>query len=115
MRRHDGAMATQTITLPDGRTVAFDTCGPDDGPVVVLHHAAPGSRRFDPDPAVTTAAGVRLVTIDRAGYGGSDPLSAATLPTIPQHAADAATVLDHLRIRSAVLAGWSAGGRVAAA
>ena len=108
-------MATQTITLPDGRTVAYDVIGPDDGPVVVLHHAAPGSRRFDPDPAVTAAAGVRLVTIDRAGYGDSDPLPATTLPTIPQHAADAAAVLDHLGIRSAVLAGWSAGGRVAAA
>ena len=108
-------MATQTITLPDGRTVAFDVHGPDDGPVVVLHHAAPGSRRFDPDPAATTAAGVRLITIDRAGYGGSDPLRAGTVPTIPGYAADAAAVLDHLGVASAVVAGWSAGGRVAAA
>ena len=100
---------------PDGRTVAFDIAGPDDGPVVVLHHAAPGSRRFDPDPAATAAAGVRLVTIDRAGYGGSDPLPAGTVPTIPGYAADAAAVLDHLGVTSAVVAGWSAGGRVAAA
>ena len=79
--------------------------GPDDGPVVVLHHAAPGSRRFDPDPAATAAAGVRLVTIDRAGYGGSDPLPAGTVPTIPGYAADAAAVLDHLGVTSAVVAG----------
>jgi pimeloyl-ACP methyl ester carboxylesterase len=83
--------------------------------VVVLHHSAPGSRRFDPDPAATAAAGVRLVTIDRAGYGGSDPLPAGTVPTIPGYAADAAAVLDHLGVTSAVVAGWSAGGRVAAA
>ena len=64
----------------------------------MLHHAAPGSRRFDPDPAATAAAGVRLVTIDRAGYGGSDPLPAGTVPTIPGYAADAAAVLDHLGV-----------------
>ena len=74
-------MDAQSITVPDGRTVAFDLAGPDGGPVVVLHHSAPGSRRFDPDPTATSAAGVRLVTIDRAGYGRSDPLSAGTVPT----------------------------------
>ncbi len=108
-------MDAQTITLPDGRTVAYDVIGPDDGPVVVLHHAAPGSRRFDPDPAATAAAGVRLVTIDRPGYGGSDPLPGGTVPTIPTYAADAAAVLDHLHVTDAVVAGWSAGGRIAAA
>ena len=108
-------MDAQSITVPDGRTVAFDLAGPDGGPVVVLHHSAPGSRRFDPDPTATSAAGVRLVTIDRAGYGRSDPLPAGTVPTIPSAAADAAAVLDHLEITSGVVAGWSAGGRVAAA
>jgi pimeloyl-ACP methyl ester carboxylesterase len=108
-------MDAQTITRPDGRHVAFDVHGPADGPVVLLCHAAPGSRRFDPDPAATTAAGVRLVTVDRPGYGGSDPVSRGIVPTIPVSADDAAAVLDHLGVRSAVLAGWSAGGRVAAA
>jgi len=108
-------MTTSTITLSDGRCVAFDVVGPPAGPAVLLCHAAPGSRVFDPDPAATAAAGVRLITIDRAGSGGSDPLADGVVPTIPQFAADAAVVLDSLGVADAVLSGWSAGGRVAAA
>ncbi|MET0458491.1 MAG: alpha/beta hydrolase [Ilumatobacteraceae bacterium] len=105
---------TRRITV-DGRTVVADVTGPDDGPVVVLFHAAPGSRQFDPDPVATAAAGVRLVVVDRPGYGGSDPLAAGTIPTITRYADDAAAVLDELGVTDAVLAGWSAGGRGAAA
>jgi pimeloyl-ACP methyl ester carboxylesterase len=111
---HD-RMTTNTITRPDARQVAFEVVGPSDGPPVLLCHAAPGSRAFDPDPTSTAAAGVRLVTIDRPGSGGSDPLADGVVPTIPQFAADAAAVLDGLGITDAVVAGWSAGGRVAAA
>lgn len=105
---------TVEITTPGGRGVAADVSGPGGGPAVVLFHSAPGSRRFDPDPAATAAAGVRLVTIDRAGYGRSEPFAGGT-PSIPAYANDAAAVLDQLGIGEAVLAGWSAGGRIAAA
>ena len=108
-------MDASTLTLADGRTIAYQATGPVDGPAVLLCHAAPGSRRFDPDPSATHDAGVRLITVDRPGYGGSDPLPADVVPTIPALAADAAAVLDHLAIGAAVVAGWSAGGRVAAA
>ena len=99
----------------DGRTVAVDVTGPDDGPVVVLFHAAPGSRHFDPDPAATAAAGVRLVT--STGRATAAPIRSpdGTIPTITRFADDAAAVLDELGVTDAVLAGWSAGGRVAAA
>ena len=117
---HDGTMTTTSRTVTrtptvDGRTVAVDVTGPDDGPVVVLFHAAPGSRHFDPDPVATAAAGVRLITLDRPGYGGSDPLPLDTVPTIDRFADDAVAVLDELGVTDAVLAGWSAGGRIAAA
>ncbi len=105
---------TVEITSPGGRGVAADVRGPEDGPAVVLFHSAPGSRRFDPDPAATAAADVRLITIDRPGYGRSEPFAGGT-PTIPAYANDAAAVLDQLGIGEAVLAGWSAGGRIAAA
>jgi len=105
---------TVEITAPSGRGVAADVSGPDGGPAVVLCHPAPGSRRFDPDPVATSAAGVRLVTIDRAGYGRSEPFAGGA-PTIPAYADDAAAVLEQLGVRDAVLAGWSAGGRIAAA
>ena len=40
---------------------------PADAPVVLLCHAAPGSGAFDPDPAVTAARGVRLLSPRPAG------------------------------------------------
>jgi pimeloyl-ACP methyl ester carboxylesterase len=106
------------LELPDGRSLAVRDAGDPGGPVVVLCHAAPGSRLLDPDPAATAAAGVRLVTIDRPGYGGSSPLPAESVPTIPTFADDIPAVLDSLDIpgdRPVALAGWSAGGRVALA
>ena len=102
------------LTRPDGRTIAIDEAGVPDGPVVLFLHSAPGSRRFDPDPEVTAAAGVRLVGFDRPGYGASSPLPEGTAPTVAALADDAAAVLDHLGVADAAVAGWSAGGRVGA-
>ncbi|HMJ77894.1 MAG TPA: alpha/beta hydrolase [Iamia sp.] len=106
---------TLTIEMTDGRTVAVDEVGDPAGPVVVLLHSSPGSRVLDPDPAATAAAGVRLITIDRPGYGGSTALSADVLPTLTGQADDVAAVLDHLDVAEASVVGWSHGGRVAAA
>ena len=105
------------VTLPDGRRLAFDVRGPADGPVVVFLHSAPGSRRLDPDPAATAAAGVRLVTVDRPGYGASDPYPANVVPTLDGVADDVATGLRRLGLLDApvAVAGWSGGGRVALA
>ncbi len=106
--------ATTRVTTDDGRTLAVDLVGPVDGPVVLFLHAAPGSRRFDPDPAATTAAGIRLVTVDRAGYGGSTPLADEVVPTIGHHVTDAVRVVEALGLGPVAVVGWSAGGRVAA-
>jgi pimeloyl-ACP methyl ester carboxylesterase len=108
---------TRTVTLPDGRALTFDLRGPAGGRVVVFLTVAPGSRRFDPAPAATAAAGVRLVTVDRPGYGASDPYPAGAVPTLDGMAADVAHGLEQLGLLDApggvALAGWSAGGRVA--
>jgi pimeloyl-ACP methyl ester carboxylesterase len=40
---------------------------------MVLFHGGGSSRLMCPDAAATLAAGVRLITIDRPGYGRSDP------------------------------------------
>ncbi len=106
---------THTVPLPDGRSVAVDDVGDPAGPVVVLLHSSPGSRALDPDPAATQAAGVRLITIDRPGYGGSTALPPDVLPSLPGTADDVVAVLDHLGIGEAGTVGWSHGGRVAAA
>jgi pimeloyl-ACP methyl ester carboxylesterase len=107
------SVRTERVRAADGRLLAVDVVGPEGGPTVVLCHPAPGSRRLDPDQAATAAAGVRLLTIDRPGYGGSEAGDAPV--TIPSLADDVATVLDALDVRRAHVAGWSAGGRVAMA
>ena len=104
--------AQHTIATADGRRIAVQVTGPDDGLPVMFGHVAPGSRRFDPDPAATAEAGIRLITLDRPGYGGSDRLPEEVAPTIPVFADDCATVLDHLGVQAAATAGWSAGGRI---
>ena len=83
--------------------------------VVVLCHSAPGAGSFDPDPAVTRARNVRLISVDRPGYGGSSPVAAGAWATVASAADDLASVLDGLHVERVGVAGWSAGGRVALA
>lgn len=78
-------------------------------------HAAPGAGSFDPDPEVTAARGIRLIGVDRPGYGGSDPVPDDRWSTVGGAADDIAEVLAALGHRSVGVAGWSAGGRVALA
>ncbi len=90
---------TTHLTRPDGRRVAVHDLTPDapaDAPVVLLCHAAPGSGRFDPDPAATSARGVRLVAPDRPGYGGSDAVGSGSWAGVDTAADDAAAVLESL-------------------
>jgi pimeloyl-ACP methyl ester carboxylesterase len=100
----------RTIDAPDGRRVGVAEFGAPDGPAVVLLHRSPGSRLLDPDPEATAAAGVRLICVDRPGYGASDPVSA---PTRAAAADDLAAVVDALGLDEIALVGWSGGGQFA--
>ncbi len=82
---------------------------------VVFCHSAPGAGIFDPNPAQTRARHVRLLSVDRPGYGGSDPLPAGAWSTVASAADDLARVLDDLDVERVGALGWSAGGRVALA
>lgn len=105
---------THLITLPDGRELAVDEHGGEtDGPVVLFLHSAPGSRVLDPDPAATAAAGVRLLTLDRPGYGASSPLPGDVVPTVAALADNVAFALGALGAGEVAVAGWSGGGRIA--
>ena len=115
MATHTDPFTEHRIDRPDGRTVAVAETGDPAGPAVVLAHPAPGSRLFDPDPAATRAAGVRLISVDRPGYGGSTPVADGVTPTIPGHADDIAAALEALGVSDVAAVGWSAGGRVALA
>jgi pimeloyl-ACP methyl ester carboxylesterase len=100
----------RTVDVPDGRRVGVAEFGAADGPAVVLLHRSPGSRRFDPDPAATAAAGVRLICVDRPGYGATDPVAT---PTRAAAADDLEVVVEALGLEDVALVGWSGGGQFA--
>jgi pimeloyl-ACP methyl ester carboxylesterase len=95
------------IELADGRRLAVSEWGDPTGHPLLMLHGAPGSRLFCPDPDVTASAGVRLITYDRPGYGGSDPRDGRELCDTP---ADVAALADGLRIERFGLLGVSGGG-----
>lgn len=65
---------TLTVTTEDGRRLCVDIGGDPTGRPVVVHHGSPGSRHLL-DQWIREAAedGVRLLSYDRPGYGGSSP------------------------------------------
>jgi pimeloyl-ACP methyl ester carboxylesterase len=95
------------VGLADGRRLAYCEWGDADGAPAVLLHGAPGSRLFHPDAGATAAAGVRLVTFDRPGFGRSDRHEGRTLLDTPK---DVAALADHLGLRRFAVVGVSAGG-----
>jgi pimeloyl-ACP methyl ester carboxylesterase len=102
----------QTLVLPDGRTLGYALWGEPGGTPVLLVGTSPGSRLLCPDLPATLAAGVRLVTVDRPGYGRSDP---DPHPGMARWVADTGAVVDHLRLERVGLVGWSGGGHFALA
>jgi pimeloyl-ACP methyl ester carboxylesterase len=91
------------VALPDGRTLhAYDTGG--DGPVVFWHHGTPNLGR-PPEPLFRD--GVRWISYDRPGYGGSTPRPDRDVASV---AADSAAVADALGVDRFALLGHSGGG-----
>ncbi|HEX9551538.1 MAG TPA: alpha/beta fold hydrolase, partial [Candidatus Limnocylindrales bacterium] len=105
--RHD-----RVLELPSGRALAIAEWGDPGGRPVLLLHGAPGSRLIAPDPAVSEAMSIRLVTFDRPGYGGSDPAPGRRLV---DGAADVAAVIADLGLGEVEIVGWSSGGPYALA
>lgn len=110
MTNNTDSNPTHLVTLPDGRSLALDETGNANGAPVVLLASAPGSRRFDPDASATTAAGIRLLTVDRPGYGASTPLAEGTAPSWAAVADDLADALGQIGIERTAIVGWSNGG-----
>jgi pimeloyl-ACP methyl ester carboxylesterase len=96
------------IALDDGRVLTYDDVGDPDGAPVVYLHGTPDSRLArHPDDSVAAQAGIRLLAVDRPGYGGTSPLRPGAVPDA--FADDLARLLDALEIdRTGVLA-WSGG------
>ncbi len=98
----------ETITVADGRQVTYEVGGAPDGVPVFFQHGTGDSRLCKyPDDSVTAALGVRLITADRPGVGGSSPFKGRTiLEWVP----DVAAIADALELDSFVVAGHSGGG-----
>jgi pimeloyl-ACP methyl ester carboxylesterase len=108
-----GTTMTETITLPDRRTLAFLQSGDPAGKPVLFFHGSPGSRLLHhPDDSLTAALGVRLITIDRPGFGGSDYQPNRKLLDWPS---DVTALVDKLGIKKFAVAGVSGGSPYVAA
>ena len=95
--------ADAMITLADGRPLAYCEWGNPSGSPVLLAHGGPGSRLLCPDQDATAAAGVRLLTVDRPGYGVS---AARPDPTLLGWADDVQALADRLGLERFAVVGW---------
>lgn len=107
------AEATDTVTLADGRTLAYCEFGDPDGAPVFVFHGGVGSRGFGLlFDAAAEELGVRIVSPDRPGYGRSDPDPHRTILDWPD---DVAALADALGLDRFGVIGVSGGGPYAAA
>ena len=100
------------IKLNDNRILAFAEHGDPQGKPVFFFHGIPGSRIFRPPDEITTKLGVRLICIDRPGYGLSSFFPHRTI--LDWHD-DVAQLADRLGIKKFFIAGHSGGGPYVAA
>jgi pimeloyl-ACP methyl ester carboxylesterase len=108
-----GRVEDQTIGLAGGRTVGFADYGIPDARAVLWCHGGPGSRL---EPACLRReageAGLRIIGIDRPGYGLSAPQPGRTIAGwVPE----ALAVAGHLGIGQFAAVGTSTGGAFALA
>ena len=97
------------MTLADGRRVAYEEYGAADGfPILSCHGGL--LCRLDVEPAAADARelGVRIISPDRPGVGGSDRRPGALTA---DWADDARELLDALEIDRCGCMGWSLGGQ----
>lgn len=100
------------LRLRDGRTLGYAIWGSPDGQAALLCHGSPGSRLFAPDPVVTAKLGLRLITIDRPGYGRSSGQPERRIVDWPS---DVSELMQSLGVDSFSIVAHSSGGPYALA
>ena len=96
--------------------IAYEQSGPEGGlPAILLHGFPYDIRGYDEAVALINAAGFRTIVPYLRGYGSTQFLSSATTRSGQQAALgqDLLELMDALRIKKAVLAGYDWGGRAA--
>ena len=92
--------------------MAYAEWGDLTGRPLVFLHGTPASRLLCLDEEATEAAGVRLLTVDRPGYGLSDPQPGRT---VLGWVDDFIELADRLDLMPCPVVGWSGGGPYALA
>ncbi|MEU4238284.1 alpha/beta hydrolase [Actinoplanes sp. NPDC026619] len=96
------------VTTTDGRTLRYQEAGDLHGHPVFLLHGMPGSRIGPrPRPGLLSRLGIRLISYDRPGYGGSERHARRT---VADCATDVTRIADHLGLDGFAVAGRSGGG-----
>jgi pimeloyl-ACP methyl ester carboxylesterase len=114
MNYPDAVLKTeQTMPLPDGRTLGFAEYGSGEGQVLVYCHGYPGSRLEAAALSAHAAeAHVRLISLDRPGYGCSSFQERRSLLDWPQ---DLVALTERLGIDRFAVLGVSGGAPYALA
>lgn len=106
-------MSETSLTLPDGRTLAWREYGaPDGSPVVNNHGGLVCGQDISPADAVARELGLRIISPDRPGVGYSTVLEGRRTLDWP---ADVAVLLGHLGFKECGAFGWSLGSEYALA
>jgi pimeloyl-ACP methyl ester carboxylesterase len=98
--------------LRDGRALAYAEWGPVDGRPVLHFHGVPDGRFSWGGGSICEDRGVRMITVDRPGVGGSDPKPGRSVANWP---ADVEELAKRLELDRFAVSGWSAGGAYALA
>ena len=103
----------RSIVLDDGRQISFAEYGKSTGYPVVALHGTPGSRlKFRSMHEAAVLRGLRIISVDRWGYGGTDM---HPRPSLAAFAADAGALAERLSIDRFGVVGISGGGPFATA
>ena len=103
----DFGRSNQTVTLRDGRKLGFADYGPQSGTPVMLFGGASGRFLKPCSDALLEKAGVRLILVERPGYGLSDFQPERTLLDWPD---DVAQLADHMELERFAIVAGSQGG-----
>ena len=96
----------RTVQVATGRRITYSDSGPATGMPVVMCHGLPGSHVQIPNTDVLHTHHVRMIIIDRPGFGQSDPHPGRSIQSWHD---DMLAVLDNEGLAQCVLMPFSAG------
>jgi pimeloyl-ACP methyl ester carboxylesterase len=104
-----GGLTNASVTVADGRVLAYEQVGDPGGKPVFVLHGTPGSRLSSllQHPERVNDAGLRVITYDRPGYGRS---SRQRGRSVVDCVADVAAIADELGLDRFAVTGGSGGG-----